>query len=361
MFASLSSPQLLLAICLAAVSCACATSSDPHTPSSAAGADARSGSAASRASTEGETASAGTSAHGGAGDSLPRAGTGGRNETSGSAANAGSSSSQPSAAGTHAGSAGNPQPSAAANQAGTGGSSQPSAAGASDPNCPGQLCADFENGTNLDAQGWEVVTTDCNGTGQVSLDPTLAHAGRQSLKVTGAGGYCNHIFARPRSSAFMPGDPLYVRFYARFSNPLSANHVTFLAMRDEQVSMDLRLGGQSQVLIWNRQPDDATLPELSPTGIAASTTPATDRWYCLEFLIDGKAPTLQTWLDGQPLTGLNVDSDPTPDLDRQWLRDTDWHPQLSDVRFGWESYGDDANTLWFDDVVLGNSRSGCDP
>jgi hypothetical protein len=29
------------------------------------------------------------------------------------------------------------------------------------------------------------------------------------------------------------------------------------------------------------------------------------------------------------------------------------------VRFGWESYGDQANTLWFDDLAIGASRIGC--
>jgi hypothetical protein len=282
-------------------------------------------------------------------------GSGGRSGSGASGQDAGRAGSQPSADGGRAGS----QPSAA--NAGSADPPQPSAASAAAPSCAGQVCADFEDGTQLDALDWEVVSPDCTGTGQASVDATVAHAGKQSLKVDGAGGYCNHVFGRPRGSAFIPSDPLYVRFYVRLSTPLGANHATFLAMRDEHEAMDLRLGGQSQVLIWNRQSDDATLPELSPTGIAASAMPQTDRWYCLEFLIDGQASSLQTWLDGEPLAGLIADSDPSPDVDRQWLRDSDWHPHLSDVRFGWESYGNDANTLWIDDVVLGTSRSGCAP
>ncbi len=60
------------------------------------------------------------------------------------------------------------------------------------------------------------------------------------------------------------------------------------------------------------------------------------------------------------MTGLAVDGEPTADLDRQWLRDRDWRPDLVDVRLGWESYGGQAMTLWFDDVAFGGARLGCD-
>jgi hypothetical protein len=32
---------------------------------------------------------------------------------------------------------------------------------------------------------------------------------------------------------------------------------------------------------------------------------------------------------------------------------------VNDLRLGWESYGGDADTLWFDDVALGTGRIGC--
>ena len=224
------------------------------------------------------------------------------------------------------------------------------------------LCDDFESATGSapDPQRWEIVTPNCPaGTGKISLDPTQAHSGKQSVKVDGAAGYCNHVFVRPLSKVFAGGDPLYARFYVRVGTPFGQGHVTWLAMRDEREGKDLRMGGQSEILMWNRESDDATLPELSPKGISMSVKPAVNKWLCVEFLVDGKAGKMQTWVDGQVVAGLALEGEPTQDIDSQWQRKADWHPQLSDFRFGWESYGGDTNTLWLDDIVLGTSRSGC--
>jgi hypothetical protein len=32
---------------------------------------------------------------------------------------------------------------------------------------------------------------------------------------------------------------------------------------------------------------------------------------------------------------------------------------LTDLRLGWESYGEGADTLWYDDVAVGGARNGC--
>jgi hypothetical protein len=233
-------------------------------------------------------------------------------------------------------------------------------ASTSSAECSASLCESFETAT-LDAQRWELVTPSCSGTGQVSLDATQAHAGSRSLRVQGAAGYCNHVFVRPRAAIWQPSDPLYGRFYLRIANPLGQGHVTLLALHDTIESKDLRMGGQSEVVMWNRESDDATLPELSPAGIALSARPTTGSWLCVEFLIDAKRPALQTWLNGQELEGLHLEGAPTPEVDAQWQRKSDWHPQLSDLRLGWESYGSDANTVWFDDLAFGSSRIGCGP
>ena len=46
------------------------------------------------------------------------------------------------------------------------------------------------------------------------------------------------------------------------------------------------------------------------------------------------------------------------DVDGQWLNRT-WRPRLTDLKLGWESYGEGADTIWYDDVALGSSRIGC--
>jgi hypothetical protein len=42
-----------------------------------------------------------------------------------------------------------------------------------------------------------------------------------------------------------------------------------------------------------------------------------------------------------------------------WLSRAGWRPSLTDLRLGWESYGDGSDPLWFDDVAVGSSRIGC--
>jgi hypothetical protein len=216
-------------------------------------------------------------------------------------------------------------------------------------------------GPALDAARWEVVTPSCSSTGAVALDGAVAHSGAQSLRVDGAAGYCNHVFARPTGLVAPLPDPLYVRFFVRLESALGAAHVTFLALHDAVEARDLRMGGQSEILMWNRESDDATLPELSPNGIAASVRPAPQAWICVELMIDAAGQELRTWVDGREVPGLVVEGEATPDVDAQWRRKADWRPQLQDVKLGWESYGDAANTLWFDDVAVGAAPFGCTP
>ncbi|MFI5838694.1 cellulose-binding domain-containing protein [Catenuloplanes sp. NPDC051500] len=216
------------------------------------------------------------------------------------------------------------------------------------------LCDDFESQTGTAPAGaWAVSSQDCSGLGTATVDSSAAHSGTRSIKVTGAAGYCNHVFIRTVPGAFSFG-----RFYVRHTTALPAAHVTFLAMRDtNDGNTDLRMGGQNAALQWNRQSDDATLPEQSPAGVALSRPLPLNAWTCVEFRVDG-AGQLQTWVDGAEVTGLRVDGVPTPDVDRQWLTKT-WRPALTDFRLGWEGYGDGADTLWYDDVALGASRIGC--
>jgi hypothetical protein len=266
-------------------------------------------------------------------------------------------SAQPGAAGDHA------QPGAAGSAAGNTAASAGAAAGtpaANSGSCPGSLCDSFEDMPGPMLGGtWELATTNCTGTGMVSVDTSQAHSGTHSIKVQGAGGYCNHVFFRPKALMLAPSTPVYARFFVRLDKALTQSHVTLLAMRDEHEMKDLRMGGQSEILMWNRESDDATLPELSPTGIGMSVKPEVGKWLCVELGVDPKAASLQTWVDGKAVAGLTVEGDATPDVDAQWKRKADWSPDLRDLRLGWESYGGDANTLWFDDVAVGGARLGC--
>jgi len=180
------------------------------------------------------------------------------------------------------------------------------------------------------------------------------------LRINGTAGYCNHIFVAPTASLAGVGSVWYLRFYVRHTTALPTQHVTFLAMRDaNDGGNDLRMGGQNGALQYNRQSDDATLPEQSPTGVSLSAPLPLNTWSCVEVLVNGGNGTIDTWLNGTEIAGLHEDGVPTADIDRQWLGRTNWRPSLTDLRLGWEAYGDGADTLWYDDVVLGSTRTGC--
>ncbi|MFM2419445.1 MAG: hypothetical protein RL385_4168 [Pseudomonadota bacterium] len=221
------------------------------------------------------------------------------------------------------------------------------------------VCTDFEDGTRGLPPGYRIVSPNCSGDGSAQVDTAFAHSGTHALKVQSGGGYCNHVFVAPAQDLGPFQANLWVRFYVRLSAPLSASHVTLLAMHDGETDKDLRMGGQNQILMWNRERDDATLPELSPNGTGQSVALVAARFQCVEFHLAGDAGQLETFVDGARVSGLVVDDAPTADIDAQWLRAGPFRAKVSDVRFGWESYGGDPMTLWFDDIVVGSERSGC--
>ncbi len=225
------------------------------------------------------------------------------------------------------------------------------------------LCDGFEGasaGGPPDSKLWTLTAESCQGTTQIAIDGTMAHSGSQSVKVTGKGNYCNHLFLSNASALASLGSNFYARFWVRFSDALGSDHVTFAAMKDATDGKDLRMGGQSQILMYNREINDATLPALSPTGIALSVKPSPLSWHCIEFHIDGSQGLLQTWFDGAAVDGLQIDQVSTPDVDSQWVTTTQpWRPSLQDFRLGWESYGGSDMTLWYDDIALGAARIGC--
>lgn len=119
----------------------------------------------------------------------------------------------------------------------------------------------------------------------------------------------------------------------------------------------LRIGGQSKILMYNRESDDATLPDLSPNGIAASTALPTGAWQCFEYHL-GTDGTVETWLNNKTIDGLTAKAGVANANAAQWQKST-IKPKITAVYFGWESYGGDTNTFNYDDIVVSSSRIGC--
>jgi hypothetical protein len=237
------------------------------------------------------------------------------------------------------------------------------------------VCDDFESssaGNGPDSTRWTLAYPNCNnGGGSAVIDAAQSHSGGKSIRIaSGTGGYCDHVFIKSTAVATM-GDTVYGRFWMRSSQALADGHVTFMALCDAadsgsgsgctsaNAAKDLRMGGQSKILMWNRETNDSTLPALSPTGISLSAQIVPNTWHCIEFGITQSTGSLQTWLDGKAVAALEIDGTPTADVDAQWLQSGNWRPDLKDFKLGWEYYGGGPNTLWYDDVALHTSRIGC--
>ncbi len=247
-------------------------------------------------------------------------------------------------------------------------SASPSASPSSSPTGGGCLpgavfCDGFENQTGTTPSGrWSVVAPNCSGTGTASITGSPTHTGAKSLAISGGSTYCNHVFASDASDMAAAAPTWYVRFWMRHSTALPTNHTTFLAMNDAAANnTDLRLGAQNGALVWNRQSDDATLPDQSPTGVAASVVVPTGAWECLEFSVSRTTGQINTWYNGTLVPGLSENGTVTPNVNDQWVNGNgaNWRPNLTDLKFGWENYSAGTDNLWFDDIVLSTSRIGC--
>jgi len=112
-----------------------------------------------------------------------------------------------------------------------------------------------------------------------------------------------------------------------------------------------------KILMYNRESDDATLPDLSPTGIAASTALPTGAWECFEYHL-GPDGTIETWLNSNAIAGLTEKAGVANAVAAQWQKSS-IKPKVTGVYFGWESYGGDTNTFWYDDISISSTRVGC--
>ena len=230
------------------------------------------------------------------------------------------------------------------------------------------LCEDFESSTAgavPNTAVWSVGGPNCfDGSGKAVIDSTQAHTGTRSVRIDPGSNYCGHAFIINNKVASM-GPVVYGRFYLRLAQALGDPHVTIMSMHDavestDSNAQDLRMGGQSGILMWNRSKDDATLPSLSPVGIAMSVKLPTATWTCVEFGLDADMGTMQTWVDGKAVAGLQLDGTATADVDASWLGSRpSWRPKITDLKLGWEAYGGASNTVWIDDVALHTSRIGC--
>lgn len=187
----------------------------------------------------------------------------------------------------------------------------------------------------------------------------------------GAPGYCDHtFFANTSAFAGATAGQVYARFYVLLGDPVGTQHATFATLTDKNDNNGrLRLGFNEGVFVWNRESDDAYLPQLDMPDDAGGTintsqslTPPTD-WFCVEFLIDEAAGTIDTWVNDNEVPGLVDTGTPVTDISTAWLsgKYANKKPFVTDLALGWEAYFGQAMTVWYDDVAVAAHRIGCSP
>ncbi|KAK5734271.1 hypothetical protein LTR17_009102 [Elasticomyces elasticus] len=217
-----------------------------------------------------------------------------------------------------------------------------------------QISDDFESGWSNDT--WPVYAPDCSGGGTVTLDSTTAHSGKNSMKVVGGSdGYCGHVFFG--TTKVPAGGDVYVRTWLKHKTALSDSHVTFIVMPDSGLDgKHLRVSGQEEIIEYNRESDDATMPDLSPDGVSSTVGLPVDEWQCFEYHLSSDG-TIQTWLNSKEVAGLSFDPAGTNANANGW--GTTYKPDITGVYFGWESYAGSSDTFWYDDVAIAATRVGC--
>jgi len=124
---------------------------------------------------------------------------------------------------------------------------------------------------------------------------------------------------------------------------------------------ELRFGSQDSVFHWNTDSDSANLPDVSPSGDAASFKPVASQWYCVQLTINTNGH-LNVAIDGTDIPGLAEDGTATPNIDQSWVNSAASlarYTTLADFNFGWDSYGGGPLTLWYDDVALSSAPIPC--
>ncbi len=121
--------------------------------------------------------------------------------------------------------------------------------------------------------------------------------------------------------------------------------------------IEVRFGGQFDILVVNYSPNDALQISSTRDGFYDDGARLPVRkWTCFEVELDGKKSELRVWKDGDEITQLHVTSwgqfghGPTPD----------WSPAYDRLRIGYQSWNADTPVdVWYDAVVVDTQRIGC--
>jgi hypothetical protein len=223
------------------------------------------------------------------------------------------------------------------------------------------LCDDFETASGtLNTALWTPIPTPLTGGASATIDSIGAHGSGHSLKITSP----NRAYLRNSSVIGTLGPIVHVRFYARFSTALPQNHGAIIVTHPTPVDQytqnnELRFGSQDAVFHWNTD-SDVNIPTVGP-GDSSSVGVTPNTWYCFELIINTNGH-LNVSINGNDVAGLTEDGVATPNIDDAWVGSTASlmrYMAFGDFNFGWQGFGGDSMTIWFDDVALSSAPIGC--
>jgi hypothetical protein len=266
---------------------------------------------------------------------------------------------------------------------------RPDAGGGS---CPAGaiLCDDFEKytaGTSDLGPDWTTYTY----SGSVKVDTTKPHGGKQSLHLTTQSGslrYADLIKETPgkqllplvhygramvwvtaippdghwninQASGPMMGAPSEIAKYSyggQYGKLMPNYTQRALVMRNG--TLPVRGGGPE-----NGDPN----PEADCAIAAPTEKLAPGKWVCWEWEFDGKNDETHLWLDGQPMTEVDVvksgkQCQGPGFMGRRMMPNYVWEgPEMfTKIIIGWEQYQSaPAEEVWLDDLVMSEARVGC--
>jgi hypothetical protein len=231
------------------------------------------------------------------------------------------------------------------------------------------VCDDFETpgkGGAPDAAKWRVITSysgQPSTSNRVVIDDQHVAHGKQALHVhteTTDPVYIETLHLPVSSNAF------FGRVLAYFDQDPGARTQghwgAFVGLGKKAAAgqdIEVRIGGQFDILVVNYSPNDALQISSSRDGFYDDGMKLPiQTWTCFEFQFDGAGNQLHVFMDGAELERLHV---------TDWNQfghglTTDWSPTYDRLRIGYQAWNADTPLdVWYDAIALGPQRIGCDP
>jgi hypothetical protein len=229
------------------------------------------------------------------------------------------------------------------------------------------VCDDFETGAKgsaPDAAKWRVITSysgQPSTSNHVVIDDQHVARGKQALHVHTENTdpvYIETLHLPVSNNAF------FGRVLAYFDQDPGARTKghwgAFVGLGKKASAgqdVEVRIGGQFDILVVNYSPNDALQISSSRDGFYEDGTKLPiQTWTCFEFQFDGAGNQLRVFMDGAELERLHV---------TDWNQfghglTADWSPTYDRLRIGYQAWNADTPLdVWYDAVALGPQRIGC--